>query len=172
MPDALKNALNSLSAIDGFIAASFVELDTGMTLDSTLGGEDFDIEVAGAINTNVVQAKLRALRALGLVDKIEDIVVTLSTQYHLMRIVPERPGVFLYVVLDRGVANMALARRAMAIAADAVVSDLNEPIAPAVARLVHAVPSYPRTYLKRPAKGLTHNDSPPRGFPRGRGNTN
>lgn len=185
MPNILKNALRSLSSIDGFIAASFVDLDTGMSLDSSLGDQNFDIEVAGAINTNVVQAKLRALETLELVDNIEDIVVSLSTQYHLMRLVPGRPGVFLYLALDRGVANMALARLAMADATDSIASSeieeivlsaieefASETIAPPPLPTLRTAPSYPRTDIKRADDELPHRkrpgDSPSRAFPRGR----
>ena len=72
-----------------------------------------DLDVAAAGNTEVIRAKLRTMAALGLDDKIEDILITLGQQYHLIRLLQgaDGSGLFLYLVLDKGRANLALARR-------------------------------------------------------------
>ena len=49
---------------------------------------------------------------LGLKDKIEDILITLDGQYHLIRMVGT--SMFIYCVLDRRKANLALSRRELA----------------------------------------------------------
>ena len=74
------------------------------------GGGGLDLDVAGAGNTEVVRAKLKTMKALGLKDSIDDILITLSTQYHIIRPLPDRPQVFIYHVLDKSKANLALAR--------------------------------------------------------------
>ena len=36
--------------------------------------------------------------------------MTLTNQYHIVRPIAEKPGLFIYIVLDRARANLAMAR--------------------------------------------------------------
>jgi uncharacterized 2Fe-2S/4Fe-4S cluster protein (DUF4445 family) len=106
---ALKEAMN----IDGAIGASLVDWESGMSLGAIGGGKYLDLDVAAAGNTEVVRAKMRTMESLRLDDRIEDILITLSKQYHLIRLLKSsrnEQGLFLYLVLDRTKANLALAR--------------------------------------------------------------
>lgn len=69
-----------------------------------------DLDVAGAGNTEVVRAKMKTMKSLGLKDGIEDILITLGKQYHIIRPMTERAGVFIYLVLDKAKSSLALAR--------------------------------------------------------------
>jgi hypothetical protein len=99
-----------LAKTEGALAAALVDSNSGMMLGSS--GFGIDIELAAAGNTEVLCAKLKTIKNLGLDDTIEDILITLGRQYHVMRPLKKKPGIFLYVVLDRSRANLALARRA------------------------------------------------------------
>ncbi|WP_354643433.1 hypothetical protein [Kitasatospora camelliae] len=105
---SLKDVMGS---IDGSIGVALVDYNSGMAL-GTLGGGDLDLNVAAAGNTDVVRAKARAMEMLNLKESIEDILITLSTQYHLIRPLTSRSGkgLFLYLALDKGRANLAMAR--------------------------------------------------------------
>lgn len=116
-------ALKEAMEIDGAFGVALVDLDSGMAL-GMIGGGRIDLEVAAAANTEVVRAKGRAMTALGLDEQIEDILITLDTQYHLIRLLQRRqgPDLFLYLVLDKGKANLAMARHKLRrIEADLVV---------------------------------------------------
>ena len=106
---ALKEAMN----IDGALGACLVDWESGMSLGAVGGGKYLDLDVAAAGNTEVIRAKMRTMEALRLDDQIEDILITLAKQYHLIRLLKSSrsdQGLFLYLVLDRSKANLALAR--------------------------------------------------------------
>ncbi|MFI6323564.1 hypothetical protein ACIBG8_38970 [Nonomuraea sp. NPDC050556] len=105
-------SLKEMMAIDGSIGAAIVDYGSGMALGSLGGSKELDLQVAAAGNTEVMKAKLRTMESLGLKDGIEDILISLSSQYHLIRPITGRSGkgLFVYLALDRGRANLALAR--------------------------------------------------------------
>ena len=104
----LTQSLEELMQIDGAIAAAVVDSNSGMVLAKAGGGVDLD--VAGAGNTEVVRAKLKTMKSLGLKDSIEDILITLGKQCHIIRPMSERAGVFIYLVIDKAKSSLALAR--------------------------------------------------------------
>ena len=101
-------SLKSILTIDGALGCALVDIDSGMTLGTAGGG--INLEVAAAGNTEVIRAKMRVAKQLGLEGTIEDMLITLATQYHLIRPLASRKGLFLYVVIDRSKGNLAMAR--------------------------------------------------------------
>ena len=106
---SIQDSLNTLMTIDGALAAALVDSTSGMLMGSAGGG--LDLELAAAGNTEVVRAKLKTMRMLNLNDQIDDILITLGKQYHVIRPIAANDGVFFYVVLDKSRSNLALARR-------------------------------------------------------------
>ena len=109
----IETALKEAMSIDGALGVALVDWESGMPLGTLGGGKYLDLELASAGNTEVVKAKMRTLEALRLNDQVEDILITLSQQYHLIRPLKSAGGaksLFLYMALDRSKANLALAR--------------------------------------------------------------
>tara|TARA_B100001250_G_C19624672_1_gene710996 strand:- start:337 stop:723 length:387 start_codon:yes stop_codon:yes gene_type:complete len=102
---------NILTTVNGVIAVCVVEIETGMTLASH-SNTDFDPEVASAYNVEVVKSKLKAIRALGIKESIDDIIITLSTQYHIIN-VSKKGKHMVYLATEKQNVNLAMARNAM-----------------------------------------------------------
>ena len=85
---ALKEAMN----IEGALGVALVDWESGMPLGTLGGGKYLDLDLAGAGNTEVVRAKMRTMQSLQLNDTIEDILITLGKQYHLIRLMTNADG--------------------------------------------------------------------------------
>jgi hypothetical protein len=110
--ETLKTAMD----IQGAVGVALVDYGSGMMLGSAGGSPGLDLELAAAGNTEVVRAKMATMAQLGLKDEIEDILITLGTQYHLIRLVSsgKADGLFFYLALNKAQANLAMARRQLA----------------------------------------------------------
>lgn len=109
----VQTLLEEAMRIDGAVGVALVDWQSGMCL-GTHGGGPINLEVAAAGNTEVVRSKLKVMSNLGLNDKIEDILITLGEQYHLIRIDSKDPNLFFYLVLNRSQGNLAMARHQLA----------------------------------------------------------
>jgi hypothetical protein len=107
----IETALKEAMSINGALGAALVDYESGMCLGTAGGGRDLDLEMAAAGNAEVVRHEMRMMATLGMDDSIEDILITLQRQYHLIRVLTrDNTYLFLYLALDRERANLALAR--------------------------------------------------------------
>ena len=105
----IKQSMEALMTCDGALCAALVDATSGMILGQI--GSGMDLEIAAAGNTEVMRAKTKTMRDLGLDDAIEDILITLGKQYHIIRPMVKKEGLFIYLVLDKSKSNLALSRR-------------------------------------------------------------
>ena len=97
--------------IPGFIAASLVDLESGMTLGARTSRADFDLTAASAYNSEMVKQKMKIMKALNLRTTLEDMLITLGDQIHLIKLVT--PTSFVYLAADRASTNLAIVRNAV-----------------------------------------------------------
>jgi hypothetical protein len=109
----LDQALSRVVAIEGVLAASLVEATTGLVLASARIGDTVDPHVIAASAADIVFLLGDLTARTGLEDDLEDLVLTLTGRYHVVRmmrgLVPE--PVALVVTFDRPETNLAMARR-------------------------------------------------------------
>jgi hypothetical protein len=98
--------------IPGFIAASLVDLESGMTLGARSVRPDFDLTAASAYNSEMVKQKLKIMKTLNLRTNLEDMLLTLGDQIHLIKMVT--PSSFVYLAAERANSNLAIVRNAVA----------------------------------------------------------
>jgi hypothetical protein len=113
--DVIEKIQNDAS---GFIAASLVDLESGMTLAVKTARSDFDLTAASAYNSELVKQKLKIMATLGLNGTIEDMLITLTDQIHLIKMIGK--ATFLYLAVDRSQSNLAIVRSAVAKHANAL----------------------------------------------------
>jgi predicted regulator of Ras-like GTPase activity (Roadblock/LC7/MglB family) len=104
---------------NGFIAASLVDLESGMTLASKTTRTDFDLTAASAYNSELVKQKLKIMATLGLQGSIDDMLISLTDQIHLIKLVGKTS--FLYLAVDRTQSNLAIVRSAVSKHASALL---------------------------------------------------
>jgi uncharacterized 2Fe-2S/4Fe-4S cluster protein (DUF4445 family) len=111
MAKNVDESLGDAMKIGGAIGAALVDYTSGMTL-GTAGGNGINLDVAAAGNTEVVRAKMAVMKELGIKGGIEDILITLDKQLHIIRLMDSDrgEGLFLYVALHKDGANLAMAR--------------------------------------------------------------
>ncbi|MFH6966269.1 hypothetical protein [Flavobacterium sp. FlaQc-28] len=108
--DFLNVFLNEMKTnVNGFIAVSVTEIESGLSFGNLTIDPAFDPELAAAYNLEVVKAKLNAVKALNLNQDIEDILITLSNQIHVIDISPNKKFM-IYLAADAKKAYLGMTR--------------------------------------------------------------
>ena len=98
--------------VNGVIATAAVDLESGMTLAAKSNKSEFDLTVASAYNSELVKQKMKIMRALNLKDGLEDMLLTLSSQFHLIKFLPGGTS-FLYLAAEKAGTNLGILRTAV-----------------------------------------------------------
>jgi hypothetical protein len=111
--------LRRVARIDGVLAACLVDPATGTVLGATEQRNEVPVPVAAAGAADLVHVLGLMTAGLALGGEVEDVVVTLTGHFHILRVLPVGPdqGLVLMTTLDRGRANLAMAHREIRAAA-------------------------------------------------------
>ena len=102
-----------INDLPGLVAVAVVDITSGMALASHSNSPNINPETAAAYNTEVVKQKQKAIAALKLSgERIEDILITLTNQLHLLKL--NTAGTkFIYLVVNSRETNLAIAREVL-----------------------------------------------------------
>ncbi|MBD2766922.1 hypothetical protein IC235_03330 [Hymenobacter sp. BT664] len=104
---AIQNIINDLPQL---IAVAVVDTQSGMAMASHSNSPTLNPETAAAYNAEVVKQKHKAMTALKLTNEsIDDILITLTTQIHLLNLV-DGGKKFIYLAVNSRDTNLAIAR--------------------------------------------------------------
>ncbi|WP_271405458.1 hypothetical protein [Tenacibaculum soleae] len=106
LDDLVKNVKEN---IPGFIAISVAEMASGESLISNSALDGFDPALACAYNVEIINAKRKAMKSLGLDESLNDIHFNLDSQIHIINISPSG-DYFVYLAVNSKKANLALTR--------------------------------------------------------------
>jgi predicted regulator of Ras-like GTPase activity (Roadblock/LC7/MglB family) len=108
----IRDVMAVLGHLGGYIGSCLADETDGRCIEKD-AKSPFDLDTAARLNAAVVRAKRETIAALGMEDAIEDILISLTHQYHLIRPLRHDRTLFLYLVLDRAHANLPYARLAL-----------------------------------------------------------
>lgn len=110
MSDFLKEFGENLKAnLPGFIAVSIAEIKSGISYYSLSVVDSFDPELASAFNLEVVKSKMNVIASLGLKEKLDDIIFTLTNQIHVVD-VSENGEYLIYLAVDSTKGNIGMTK--------------------------------------------------------------
>ncbi len=108
--DSVRDNLGRLERAEGFLSAALIDIDKNVCLAEVDKGGALHAGDLVRGHVDLIQAKRRTIAMLNLDDELEDIVISLSREYHLVRLVRRQPKLFFFLALDRSRANLAMAR--------------------------------------------------------------
>ena len=96
------------------LAVSVVDLKSGTLLATHHIPGKLNPARAAGFNAEIIRQKQRALQALGLAEAeaIEDILITLNTQWHVLRLLPNKRH-FVHLMVNQRDTNLGMAREVM-----------------------------------------------------------
>lgn len=105
---SLEAVLEKLLSFDGAMCVAVVDSETGMILGKAGSGVDMDLAASGA--SVILRARLASIKALGGEEKIDDVLISLSSQVQIIHPLPRNPTIFTYLIGDKAKSSLAMAR--------------------------------------------------------------
>lgn len=105
---SLEQVLNKLLSFDGAMCVAVVDSVSGMVFGKAGSGVDIDLAAAGA--SGILRARLASIKALGGEEKIDDVLISLTSQVQIIHPLPTNPSIFTYLIGDKSKSSLAMAR--------------------------------------------------------------
>ncbi len=105
---SLEEVLEKLLNFDGALCVAVVDSETGMILGKAGSGVEIDLAAAGA--SVILRARLASIKALGTDEKIDDLLISLTSQVQIIHPLPSNPSIFTYLIGDKSKSSLAMAR--------------------------------------------------------------
>lgn len=105
---SLEKVLETLLGFDGALCVAVVDSDSGMILGKAGSGVEMDLAAANA--SVILRARLASTKALGTKEKIDDMLISLSSQVQIIHPLPQNPSIFTYLIGDKSKSSLAMAR--------------------------------------------------------------
>ena len=110
MSDFLNQFASELKEnVSGYLAVTVTEIKSGISYYSDSISPDFDPELAAAFNLEVVKAKLKAIEVLNLDQSIDDILINITGQIHIIDISDDNKY-FIYLAVDSTKSNLGMTK--------------------------------------------------------------
>lgn len=103
-------ALAEAMKLDGAIGAALANWELDQCLGVAGGREDLRLDVAVSGNCRVMRALSTCMARVGQKGSMQDVLITLDAQLHILTPLAAHDRLFMYIALDRGRGNLALAR--------------------------------------------------------------
>jgi hypothetical protein len=108
---AASQALRSMIDVEGLMGCAVVDADTGLILARQAADKHpFHLDLAAAQGAQVLRAHYQAAHDMGVARDTDEITTTGGGRHHLVRTSTRHPGLFLFALLDKTKANLALSR--------------------------------------------------------------
>ncbi len=107
-------ALLALLQLDGLYGCALAEVDTGKLVAQQLrDAQQVDLDQAGAALARLLDAHRVAAQDMGL-PEVDEVTASAGSCMQVVRTIPQRPGLFMLAVMDRGQTNLGMVRLRMA----------------------------------------------------------
>jgi predicted regulator of Ras-like GTPase activity (Roadblock/LC7/MglB family) len=105
---SLEEVLAKLLSFDGALSVAVVDSESGMVLGKA--GTGVEIELAAACASDILRARLASTRMMGNDEKIDDLLISLTSQIQIIHPLPSNPNIFTYLIGDKEKSSLAMAR--------------------------------------------------------------
>jgi hypothetical protein len=105
---SLESVLEQILGFDGAMSVALVDSETGMVFGKAGSGVDIELAAAGA--SVILRSRLASTKALGTNEKIDDLLISLTSQLQIIHPLPSKPSIFTYLIADKARSSLALAR--------------------------------------------------------------